>query len=288
MAGPQPIEIRFTPENIARIERALLVDDLDDFRMYFEDDLNPIGPDDTLDEVPLLFIATGSRKRDRHYSPRITRYLLEHGADMDAEALNMKAEEYSAIYYRDIEFDRVLGQYVPVEDHVMTSVVANLAVMGNIDGLKLFDEFGAYFAEDDEFIESPLRLAENKLLQLDADIEGIRQDEEAYWLGNIHEHTKERVKIARTLKWLRYITTEENVKKAHYSHKNIARFERVLKGAPVFGSNLERKAFMNFLKKPAMFTMGPKINTSLFEGGTRRRRKSATTRKQKLNRLRKK
>jgi hypothetical protein len=275
------------PERYIALEEALKTDAIDVFKTFFETEDTPLNPDDFLFQIPLLFIAAGCRKGDTHYSKSCVEYLVEKGAFIDRHSIGTKAEKYSSAY--QFWYDYNDGQLEEI--HVYTTVLMNLVLEGNIEACNFFYQHGAHLdleTLDDWQVpiegETVLQLAERKLTELDSSI--IFGVEDNIWLEGGPEHlTKERIKVARGLKWLRYITVDENIPRHVAFWQNRARLRQVLRGAPGIG-RLEANYMMSFLPKPAKFQKPSninlrKINTSLFEGGraTRKRRQQRKQRK---------
>ena len=292
MADREPVELMDLLERDLQNElyQVLSEDTLDRFKAIFESEEQPLHPEDTLYGLPLLFLAAGCGKRQNSFSPKSIQYLVEEkGADVGRLAEQTKAEKYSSAYYFEREYNRHANDYFQWEDHVYCSLLMNMALEGNIWACNYFYNHGAddqqiTFNEWDAPIEgeTALVLAERKLMELDSFIRLAVEDN--IWLeGSPTYLTKERLKVARGLKWLRYITVDENIPKLQASWQNRSRLRHVLRGAPHTG-RLEAEYMMKFLPKPAKFQKPSninlrKINTTLFEGGRTRKRKQRKQRK---------
>jgi hypothetical protein len=294
MAQREPLELTdLLPAAECDALYALIQRDNDmQFRNVFESEEQPLHPEDTLFDMPLLFIAAGCGKRDTWFSPLILEYLVdEKGADVNRMALNTKAENYSRAYSFEWDFNDNTGQSWLDEDHAYTTVLMNLVLEGRIPACNYLYNHGADLEIEtlDEWEtpvqgETALKLAERKLLNLDTSMRNGIEDN-IWFNGHPNYLAKERVKVARGLKWLRYITVDENIPKLQASWQNRARLRHVLRGAPGVG-RLEANYMMSFLPKPAKFQKPSninlrKINTTLFEGGraTRKRTKQCKQRK---------
>ena len=304
MAQREPLELSdlLTAEQCNTLYDFLEKDNDGQFRNVFESEEQPLHPEDTLFGLPLLFIAAGCGKRQDWFSPKILEYLVdEKGADVNRMAENTKAEKYSRAYsfeYEDEEryndddhrYYRT-GRTILVEDHVFTTVLMNLVLEGRIPACNYLYNHGADLEIEtlDEWEtpvqgETVLKLAERKLTELDSSLRfGV---EDNIWLeGGPNYLSLERVKVARGLKWLRYITVDENIPRHAAFWQNRARLRQVLRGAPGIG-RLEANYILKFVPKPAKFQKPSninlrKINTTLFEGGraTRKRTKQCKQRK---------
>ena len=287
MAEREPVEIMdlLTLEEYTHLEDVIEQDNIDVFKIIFESEEQPLHPEDTLWDYPLLFIAAGCRKHNHYYSPQIVEYLVEKGADVNRMAIRGKAEEYSTAYRRFVDPDDNIDEI----DHVHTSILMNLAMEGNINAMNYFYNHGAdlYQETTDEWDgsiqgETALVLAERKLIDMDEAIHwGVTDN---FWMrGTPNYLTKERIKVARAIKWLRWISVDENIPKVQASWQNRARLRQVLRGAPHTG-RLETDYMMSFLPKPAKFQKPSninlrKINTTLFQGGRTRKQKQRKQRK---------
>jgi hypothetical protein len=304
MATREPLELSdlLTAEQCNALYELIERDNDGQFRNVFESKDQPLHPEDTLFGLPLLFIAAGCGKRDNWFSPAILEYLVdEKGADIHRMALNTKAEKYSRAYsFEYVDEERYndedqryyrTGRTILVEDHVFTTVLMNLVLEGRIPACNYLYNHGADLSQvtfDDwnQAIEgeTALQLAERKLTELDSSLRfGV---EDNIWLGGGPEYlTKERIKVARGLKWLRYITVDQNIPRHAAFWQNRARLRHVLRSAPGIG-RLEANYMMKFVPKPAKFQKPSninlrKINTTLFEGGraTRKRKQQRKQRK---------
>lgn len=290
MAQREPLELTdLLPAAECDALYALIQTDNDmQFRNVFESEEQPLHPEDTLFGLPLLFVAAGCGKRDDWFSPLILEYLVdEKGADVNRLALGTKAQKYSTAYRFWYDYE----DGVMEEDPVYTTVLMNFVLEGRIPACNYLYDHGANLEIEtlDEWEtpvqgETALQLAERKLTELDSSLRfGI---EDNFWFEGGPEYlTKERLKVARGLKWLRYITVDENIPKLQASWQNRARLHQVLRGAPGVG-RLEANYMMSFLPKPAKFQKPSninlrKINTTLFEGGraTRKRKQQSKQRK---------
>lgn len=298
MADREPVDLLgFLPPKIyTELMNVIKTDNLDRFKAIFESEAQPLHPEDIYLGFPLLFMAAGCGKDQHYFSPKIIEYLVEEkGADINRMALRTKAEEYSRAYIREIEFNRHANQYEVDQDHVYTTILMNLVLEGNIPACNFFYNHGAdlyqtTFDEGDQPVEGEtvLILAENKLVQLDTELRNATQ-ENMWFDGHPDYLTKERMKVARGIKWLRYITVDENIPRHVAFWQNRARLREVLRGAPGVG-RLETEHVMKFLPKPAKFQKPSninlrKINATLFEGGRatrkRKQRKQRKTRSHK-------
>ena len=292
MADREPVELIDLLDRAVcdELYRVISEDTVDRFKAIFESEQQPLHPEDTLHGLPLLFLAAGCGKRQNTFSPKIIEYLVDdQGADVGRLAEQTKAEKYSRAYFFEREYNRHANDYFQWEDHVFCSLLMNMALEGNIWACNYFYNHGAdeeqiTFTEWDVPVEgeTAIALAERKLTELDSFIQfGV---EENIWLNSSPEDlTKERIKVSRGLKWLRYISVDENIPKLHASWQNRARFRQVLRGAPQIG-RLEADYIMKFLPKPAKFQKPTnsnlrKINTTLFEGGRTRNRNQRKQRK---------
>ena len=292
MADREPVELHEVLERDLENELYHVISDdtIDRFKAIFESEEQPLHPEDTLHGLPLLFLAAGCGKHQTSFSPKIIEYLVEdQGADVNRLSQHTKAEKHSRAYFFEREYNRHANDYFQWEDHVFCSLLMNMALEGNIWACNYFYNHGAdeeqiTFTEWDAPVEgeTALVLAERKLTELDSFIEfGVREN---IWLNASPEDlTKERIKVARGLKWLRYISIDENIPKLQASWQNRRRLREVLRGAPRTG-RLEAEYMMSFLPKPAKFQKPSninlrKINTTLFEGGRTRKRKQRKQRK---------
>jgi hypothetical protein len=317
MADREPVDIEdvLTPEKLEEFKQAIRDDNVEVFRTFFESEEFPLLPEDEFEEVPLTFYTLGAHQssdwaRDLQYRPSIFMYLLNHGAELNYLSGKTVASRLSKEYFWDEDF----------VNEVYTSLAANAAVLGNLEVLKLLHERGADFytlAENDTFEPIPGEtieyFAESQLGRIDNDIpyrisildtyEGkkARGHSTVVYGKNMIQNSKEaldkaiqkRIEIARVLRWIRYITTEENIPAYRTTARNRKAYANVLLRAPGLGK-LEKKYMMSFVPKPAKFAVVPehglkrvntslfqeppenglkRVNTGLFQGGKTRRRR---------------
>jgi len=312
MADREPIQIEdvLNPEQLEEFKQAIQNDNVEAFRTFFESEEFPLLPEDGYEDIPLTFYTLGAHENsdwatDIQYRPNLFLYLLNHGADLNIISGHTRASRLSSRYFWDEDFI----------DDVYTSLPANAAVLGNLDVLKLLYERGADFsilAEDMAWESIPGEtveyFAERQLEQLDSGIPyrilSVDTYEQMKSRGqstvvhgkNMLQSTKEdlekaikqRIQLMRVLRWIRYITTEENIPAYKTTTKNIKAYANVLLRAPGLGK-LEKKYMMSFVPKPAKFAVYPehgfkRVNTTLFEGGRTRKRKQRKHRKTKSRR----
>jgi hypothetical protein len=319
MADREPVDLEdvLTPEQLEELNQAIRDDNVEAFRTFFESKEFPLLPEDQLEEVPLTFYVLGAN-RDSNlsiYRPNIFKYLLDHGANVDFLSSKTRASSMSEVYFLELDDD--------FEIDTWTSLAANAAVLGNLDALKLLYEYGADFsllpekeaADGWESIpgETIQYFVEKKLIALDRSIEsynGVVSRLEktvaakpnnnsakqylAQYKKTLEANIQERIKIARVLRWIRYITTEENIPAYRTTARNRKAYANVLLRAPGLG-RLEKNYLMSFVPKPVKFAVVPehglkrintslfqeppenglkRVNTSLFQGGKTRRRRA--------------
>lgn len=280
MAGqPRELTTLLSDDDISNLYTALTTSDTDTFRRYYE--THRLSPSDRIRGAPLLFIASGSIKTAQHFSFNIVDFLIQKGVDLNEMVPNMEAETLSAAY------DTGWNQQGWFEDHVNTSVAMNLAVKGDLGNLSYIYYEGASFDLTTVVGETIFDLTQKQIEHLDNTIEWLNNLPPDTFTGmDINAVTKQRAKVGQVYRWLNQITLDRNIG-YQVSRKNRQALSQVLKGAPVFKSDLERKYFMNFAPKPAKFAIQPTeiglkhVNTTLFQGGTRRRKLSKATRKYK-------
>lgn len=301
-AQPRRLDTILAPEVLTALLAAIEADNQDAFHALFQEhelrviDELPNLDDDDRDDTgrPLLFFAAGCYFRPwagwntetlRQYKPAIVRYLIEHGADIHSLALSTKASSVSREYDRDRR---------RIYSNVYASVFMNLAVVGDIEAMKEFIALGVNLdqvTEDEDRNpiegETALELCIEEIEFNDRIIKSIIESENrTVYVGDeprdIHRarvfgyYYGRRMAAIRGYEFLKGITVKENVKKPFTSRKNYASYHQVLRGAPNVGP-YELPYYMSFVRKPATFKVKPtniglsKVNTSLFQGGRRKR-----------------
>jgi hypothetical protein len=314
MADREPVTLEdvLTPEQLEEFKQAIEDDNAEVFRTFFESKEFPLLPEDEFQEIPLTFYVLGAHHENGYriyssYRPNIFKYLLDHGANLDFLSGNTVASQLSETFFPGDDF---------IID-VWTTLAANAAVLGNVPALKLLYERGADFSilpekevEDGwESIpgETIQYFVEKKLDKLNDDIKLHMDMIPAYerWQAQgiavhgglnlvaqakqrLNELLKQRIELARVLRWIRYITTEENIPAYRTTAKNRKAYANVLLRAPGLG-RLEKNYLMSFVPKPAKFAVYPehglkRVNTSLFQGGKTRRRRARKMRSRRNKR----
>jgi hypothetical protein len=320
MADREPVTLEdvLTPEQLEEFKQAIEDDNVEVFRTFFESKEFPLLPEDEFKEIPLTFYVLGAHSENDYrvkssYRPNIFKYLLDHGANLDFLTGNTVVSLLSETFFPGDDFTI----------DVWTTLAANAAVLGNLPALKLLYERGADFSilpekevEDGwESIpgETIQYFVEKKLGKLNDDIKLRMEMIPAYerWQAQGHtvygglnlvketkerlnEFIKQRIELARVLRWIRYITTEENIPAYRTTARNRKAYANVLLRAPGLG-RLEKNYLMSFVPKPAKFAVVPehglkrvntslfqeppenglkRVNTSLFQGGKTRRRRA--------------
>lgn len=303
MAEREPVQLEdvFTVEQIQELRQAIKTDNLEAFRTFFESEEFPLLPEDEIDNLPLTFLAIDANywRGTSYISPNILQYLLDKGARVNYVSLGTSAAVYSSRYWPgDANIDATT---------FFATLAMNAAISGHLDILKLLVSHGARLdlelhTEGLERIpgEDVLYLTEQALLEKDRHIaESMafmsavqqnpriaperKQEYAVETTKTLQKETNERLKLARVLKWLRNTTTEENIPAA-VSKKQYAAFRNVLRKRTPLG-RLEENYMASFLQKPAKFKVQPTevglkhINTSVFQGGKTRKRRSKKQRK---------
>lgn len=288
---PVPIETIFTePEQHEKFYTAILRNDIETFKTMFEE--NDLQPEDTIDGLPLTFYAINAHRFQGlpFLSVDVFLFLVEQGADLNYRSLQTLAATYSREFHSldDADVD------------VYTTLAMNAAVKGDLDLLIFLYNQGAdltILTETEAMVPIPgedaLRLAEKRLEDLDRSIHnsmaylkavkenpalGRREKEEyiSQTEESLNGYSKDRISIMRVLKWLRNITVNTNIPSA-VTKKQYSAYRNVLSKKLPLG-NLELNAFSKFIPKPAKFRMPRnlnRVNTTLFQGGRKKTRRTA-------------
>jgi hypothetical protein len=300
---PIPVETIFSQEQLAEFDTAIRSNDVETFKRLFEE--NALQPEDNIDGMPLTFYTIDCNRFVGlpFLSIDVLAYLLEQGGNINYMSLNTLAARYSSIFFSLNDGD--VDAY--------TTLAMNAAVKGDLDLLVFLYNEGAdldMLALDEDGNEIPgediVYFTRRRLEELDRDIQGImglenvykrnprltnaqKQDYISRSINTAQRYSKDRIKVARVLKWLLNITTERNIPTAVTKQQHNA-FKKVLNKRVQLG-NLELNAFSKFLAKPSTFAIPPTevglkhVNTSLFQGGKKTRRRAQKKRKTRKSKL---